>query len=163
MYLTTILFHALWLFAHPFYVSIAAVDYQENTRSIAISCRIFYDDLEVALRNDAAGNNKVDLINPPDKATIDSLLAGYLRRSFRLSVDNKAISLHYLGYEIEDDVAWCYLEAEAIPSIRRMTIDNSILFRQFPKQSNIIHVTAYGERKSTKLDNPEHQAVFDFQ
>lgn len=150
-----------WLLLHPFYVSITAVDYNKEAQRVEISCRIFYDDLETALK--AAGNTStVDLINPVNKSETDSLIAHYLRRRLGLSVNGHPQTLQYLGYEIEDDVAWCYLEVSGVTSVQRIAIDNRILLDQLANQSNILHVTAYGNRKSTKLDNPEHRAVFEF-
>ncbi|SEL80029.1 DUF6702 family protein [Parapedobacter koreensis] len=143
---------------HPFYVSITAVDFNEKTHAMEISCRIFHDDLEDALK--AAYSAHVDLISPADRPMIDSLLADYLGKQFKLAVDGELKTLHYLGYEIEDDVAWCYLEVSNVDKVQRLVIDSRILFDQFPKQSNILHVTAYGKRKSTKLDNPTRKATF---
>lgn len=150
-----------WLALHPFYVSITTVDYNKEAQRVEISCRIFYDDLETALK--ASGNaSTVDLINPGKRSEMDSLIAHYLRRHLDLSVDGHLQTLRYLGYEVEDDVAWCYLEATEVASVQHIAIDNRVLLDHFTKQSNILHVTAYGNRKSTKLDNPEHRAVFDF-
>ncbi|PPL01913.1 DUF6702 family protein [Parapedobacter indicus] len=150
-----------WLVLHPFYVSITAVDYNKEAQRVEISCRIFYDDLETALKA-AGGASTVDLINPANRNETDSLIARYLRRHLSLSVNGQLQTLRYLGYEIEDDVAWCYLEAEGVTFVQRIAVDNRVLLDQFANQSNILHVTAYGNRKSTKLDNPEHRAVFEF-
>lgn len=154
------LINAFLLVLHPFYVSITSVDYNESAQRVEISCRIFYDDLEAALK--AGGNLKVDLIKPKDKQLIDSLLSTYLQDHFRLAVNGTPLSLRYVGYEIEDDVAWCFLEASNIKTVSNIAITNRILLDQFPKQSNILHVTAHGERKSTKLDNPERRATFEW-
>lgn len=154
------LINAFLLVLHPFYVSITSVDYNEPTQRVEISCRIFYDDLETALK--AGRDLKVDLIKPKDKQLTDSLLSAYLRDHFRLAVNGKPLSLHYVGYEIEGDVAWCFLEAGNIEAVSNIAITNRILLDQFPKQSNILHVTAHGERKSTKLDNPERSATFQW-
>jgi len=152
--------NALLVLLHPFYVSITSVDYNEQAQRVEISSRIFYDDLETALK-DGRGH-KIDLINPTDKPAIDSLLASYFRNHFGLAVNGKPVSLHYVGYKIEEDVAWCFLEATGVADVERLSINNRLLFDHFPKQSNIMHVTAYGKRKSTKLDNPERTAVFEW-
>jgi hypothetical protein len=36
------------------------------------------------------------------------------------------------------------------------------LYTEHPEQINIIHVTVAGNRKSTKLDNPDSEAVMEF-
>jgi len=156
----TSLISALWVIFHPFYVSITTINHNEQEKRVEVSCRIFYDDLEEALK--ATYTGKVDLINAPNRTELDSLLAAYLRRSFGVAVDGQPIPLRYLGYEIEDDVAWCYLEASGVPAVTSMTVDNRLLLSQFPTQSNILHVTARGKRRSTKLDNPESRAEFFF-
>ena len=148
------------LLLHPFYVSITAIDYNEQAHRVEISARIFYDDLEAALKD--ARDLKIDLINPTDKSATDSLLSAYFLDHLRLSVNGKPVSVRYVGYEIDEDVAWCFLEAVNINRVERLRIDNRILFDHFPKQSNILHVTAYGKRQSTKLDNPERTAVFEW-
>ena len=150
-----------WFLLHPFYVSITTVDYNKEAQRVEISCRIFYDDFETALKK-TENVSSIDLINPPNKTEVDSLISRYLRRHLHLAVDGHPRNLHYIGYEIEEDVTWCYLEADEVASLQQITIDNQVLYGQFPKQSNILHVTAYGERKSTKLDNPEHRAAFTF-
>jgi len=145
---------------HPFYVSVTSIDYNEQAHRVEISTRIFYDDLEAALKD--GRHQSIDLINPTDKSATDSLLSTYFLDHLRLSVDGKPVSVRYLGYEIDEDVAWCFLEASNINRLERLRIDNRILFDHFPKQSNILHVTAYGERQSSKLDNPERSAVFEW-
>lgn len=152
--------NSLLLLLHPFYVSITSVDYNEHAHRVEISSRIFYDDLETALKN--GRDLKIDLINPIDKSAIDSLLATYFGYHFKLSVNGKPVSVRYIGYEIDEDVAWCYLEAQDIPQVKQLRIDNHILLDHFPNQSNILHVTVYGKRQSTKLDNPERTAVFEW-
>src|SRR3546814_531904 len=151
--------HIILLFLHPFYVSITSIDYNEPAHRVEISTRVFYDDLETALK-DGRGL-KIDLINPTDKSVADSLLTAYFGNHFQLSVNGKPVSVRYVGYEIDEDVAWCYLEVSNVTHVEQLRIDNHILFDHFPKQSNILHVTAYGKRQSTKLDNPERSAVFE--
>lgn len=55
-------FSALIAFAHPFYVSITSVDYNPSKKRVEVSCRLFYDDLEVALKNQLGQH--IDVIHP---------------------------------------------------------------------------------------------------
>lgn len=148
------------LFMHPFYVSISNIDYNQQEKRIEVSCRIFYDDLEEVLV--AQEQQKIDLLQPKNRSEIDSALQRYLTQHFTIRVNNKAVPLHYLGYEIIDDVAWCYLEAPHSRSIKTVVIDNTLLFAHFPKQSNILHLNILGTRKSTKLDAPKSKASFSY-
>jgi len=52
----------IWLlWVHPFYVSVTTIDQSRDKTSLEISSRIFYDDLEQALKDEFGG--KVDLKN----------------------------------------------------------------------------------------------------
>lgn len=153
---------AFLLFAfHPFYVSIISISSKPDREVMEISCRIFYDDLEKALGSE--NGTRTDLINPPDRPAADSAIARYIRQNLGLSVNGKALPLRYLGYDIEEDVAWCFFEApNQEKAIRQLGIKSELLYRHFDTQSNIFHITVDGKRKSTKLDNPRNRTVIDF-
>lgn len=139
---------------HPFYVSITSIDYAEDRNMLEVSSRIFYDDLEAALNQD--GNQKIDLIRPTNRTVADSAIARYLRKNLKISINGAPAPLHYLGYEIEEDVAWCFLEAKSTADgISKLGIECSTLYQLFDTQSNIFHVSVKKLRKSLKLDYPK--------
>jgi hypothetical protein len=140
---------------HPFYVSITEVKYNENSHKMEIGCRIFYDDLEEALGSER--NVKIDLIKPSDRILVDSALAQYMKGHLLLKVNGKPITLTYLGYQIEDDVAWCFLESSEVTDFKNIEFRNALLFNQFKNQTNIMHIQVGKTRKSVKLDNPTSQ------
>lgn len=153
-------FSALIAFAHPFYVSITSVDYNPSKKRVEVSCRLFYDDLEVALKNQLGQH--IDVIHPKNKAAADSAISKYIRQNFKINVNNQPRNLRYVGYEIEEDVAWCYLEVSDVPAISKLDIVNQLLFKDFKNQSNIMHIKVNNTKKSTKLDNPKRTASFTF-
>ncbi|WP_028298126.1 DUF6702 family protein [Olivibacter sitiensis] len=145
---------------HPFYVSIFTINQDKDAKNLEISCRIFFDDLEDALEKEH--HKKVDLVKGGDKEKTDEYLSAYFKKNLRIQANGKILSLQYLGYSIEDDAAWCFLEANDVGTIKEMTVLNSVLYTSHEKQSNILHVTIGGVRKSTKLDNPKTKASFSF-
>jgi len=151
---------ALFAYAHPFYVSITSVDFNSSKKRIEVSCRLFYDDLELALKNQLGQH--IDVINPKNKSIADSAISKYIRQNFKISVNNQNQNLHYVGYEIEEDVAWCYFEITNVPTVNKLDIVNQLLFRDFKSQSNIMHLKVNNIKKSTKLDNPKRSATFTF-
>lgn len=153
-------FSALIAFAHPFYVSITSVDFNPSKKRVEVSCRLFYDDLEVALKNQLGQH--IDVIHPKNKAAADSAISKYIRQNFKINVNNQPRNLRYVGYEIEEDVAWCYLEVSDVPAISKLDIVNQLLFKDFKNQSNIMHIKVNNTKKSTKLDNPKRTASFTF-
>ncbi len=161
-YLATLLgcLISLTVFAHPFYVSISSVDYNSSKKRLEIACRLFYDDLEVALKTHQ--QKKLDVLNPKEKAVLDSAISRYIKANFKLQVNGQAKEMKYVGYEVEEDVAWCYFEVPQANPVQRISIVNQLLYQDFKSQSNIMHVTVSGKRKSSKLDNPKRMVEFSF-
>jgi hypothetical protein len=145
---------------HPFHVSVLEIEHNASNKSLEISCKIFTDDFETVLAKNYG--TKVDLINPPNKAAMDTLVKKYILSHITIKVNGKPIVLNYIGFENESEAAYGYFEAEGVPSITKVEIVNSVLFDKFDDQMNIIHVKAGGNRKSTKLNYPEKMAELNF-
>jgi hypothetical protein len=146
---------------HPLYISVTEINYNATDKTLEVSCRLFTDDFENALG--AIHHTKIDLTNPKDKDIANQQVYGYLKHNLRIVLDGKPVNLEFVGYEKERDATWSYLEATNIttaPSV--IEIQNSILYDAFSEQMNLMHVTVNGKRKSTRLDNPEKNAKFQF-
>jgi len=138
---------------HPFYVSMIEIDHNAKEKTVEVSIRIFTDDLENTLKK--YGNTKVDILHPANKAEVDKLLNDYIQHKLQLKLDGKAVTLHYLGYEQQLESIWTYLEVKDVPTLKKVSVNCSLLYDYQEKQTNIFHVKANGTEKSYKLDNPE--------
>lgn len=145
---------------HPFYISVTNIDYNKQDKRLEISCRIFFDDLEDALAKQYG--ERLSLLKPANRSVVDQYLTDYLNKNLSIEVNGKVKSISYVGYEIEEDAAWCYLQIGAIEEIDDLVVHNSILYPSHKQQSNILHVSANGQRKSLKLDYPKSKASFRF-
>jgi hypothetical protein len=155
-----LLFKWLFIVLHPFYVSVTEIKHDAATNELQISSRIFADDLENVLKKQS--RQAVDITHPSNRAQTDSLIAAYISKHLLITVDGKAVKLHYIGYKIEEEAAWCFLEAENIKPFKQVHIKDDILYSEHPNQINMIHVILHDERKSTKLDNPNATADIVF-
>lgn len=160
-----LLFCKWWLTAwitlmHPFYVSVTEIRHNAPKKELEVSCRIFADDFEKALK--AQYNTTFDIIRPADRKQVDALIKDYLSKHLVITINDKVTPLSYLGYKIEEDAAWCFLEAPHVPNVQKIAIKNNILYEAHSNQINMIHVVVNDTRKSTKLDNPESTASFKF-
>lgn len=151
---------ALLCLVHPLFVSVTQIKHNPDTGIIEVSVRVFFDDFEKALSRQSG--QKVSILNPADRKKADRLIAAYLQNHLKLRVNGQSLSLKYLGYEIDEDAAWCYFESPKVNRISVMNIQNDMLYAEHPEQSNMIHIIANGKRKSIKLDNPERIAKFSF-
>jgi hypothetical protein len=145
---------------HPFHVSVIEINHNNSEKTLEISCKIFTDDFEKILAKNYKA--KTDLINPPNKAAMDTLVKKYLLSHLSINVNNKPVAFSYLGFENEGEAAYGYIEVMNIPSVSRMDIATTIMYDQFDDQMNIFHVTVNGNRKSIRLSYPEKNAVLEF-
>lgn len=150
----------LFSFLHPFYISVTDVNHNAKDKSLEISCKIFFDDLEREVKME----NKVsfDIIKPVDKSKVNALIADYIKKHLQIKVDGKLLTMNYIGYEIQEDAAWCYLEIPKVSKVGSIEINNNILFKLHSEQINMLNVTVNGQRQSTKLDAPTSRASFRF-
>lgn len=146
--------------AHPIYVSVTEIEHNAVDKTLEVSCKIFTDDFEKVLRTEY--KTPVDLINPKNKAAMDKLVNAYVQHHLKLTVDGKAVNMKYIGYEIIEEGVYSYYEAAGITQVKNISIYNNLLYEYSPEQMGLMHITVSGNRKSTKLNNPENRANINF-
>ena len=145
----TVISWALWAYLsllHPFFISLTEVRYNAGSKKMELAQKIFWDDLEVALSKEAGVT--VDFLKPKDKAKLESQVKAYLLKHTQVWVNGKLVPLTYVGYEVEEDAAWFYLESTATNLPKTVEVQNTLLLRDFDGQQNIVHV--YLNSKSPK-------------
>ncbi len=145
---------------HPFHVSVIEINHNAADKTLEISCKIFTDDFEKTLAKNY--NSKVDLINPPDKNAMDTLVKKYLYSHLSIKANGKPVTLNYIGFENDKEAAYGYIEVSNVPSVSKIDIGTNIMYDMFDDQVNIMHVIVNGERKSTKLNFPATEATLSF-
>ena len=139
---------------HPLHLSVSDIYHNPQTNSLEITQRIFIDDLEKALRQRYGRN--VDIYNSEDPELLSEIIGDYVLQNFRLSLNARPVPLNYLGYEIEEDAVWVYLEAPKVRDFKNISVRNSLLFELFTDQLNLINVKKEGAIRSLKLE-PDHE------
>lgn len=145
---------------HPFHVSVIEINHNAADKTLEISCKIFTDDFEKVLARNY--KTKVDLINPPNKTNMDTLIKKYLLSHLSVKANGKPVVFDYLGFENDHEAVFGYIEVQDVPSLSRVDISTSIMYDMFDDQMNIFHVIVNGKRKSTKLNYPERETVISF-
>lgn len=131
---------------HPFFISLTEVRFNPGSKKLEIAQKIFWDDLEVALGNHF--QEKVDFLHPKDKAKLDRQVREYLLKHNQVWVNAKPVSLDLLGFEVDEEAAWFYLESSATELPKIVEVQNTILLKDFDGQQNIVHV--YNQSKSPR-------------
>ncbi len=145
---------------HPYYVSLTEIEHNSKERTLEVSCKIFTDDFEKALR--MVNKGQVDLLKPADKEAMNKIVNEYVQKHLKINVDGKNVALKFLGYEQIEEGIYSYYQADNISSVKQVSISNNILYEYKKEQVGVIHVTVNGNRKSTRLNNPDDRASFSF-
>ena len=145
---------------HPLFVSVTEIELNAKDKTLEISCKIFTDDFEKTLRQNY--KTTVDLLKPKDKPAMDKLVSDYVQKHLLLTANGKKVSLQFIGYEQQEEGIVSFYEVKNIASVQKIDVVNNILYEYNPRQMGIIHVTANGVRKSSRVDNPDSKASFLF-
>ncbi|OQP43221.1 hypothetical protein A4H97_13310 [Niastella yeongjuensis] len=122
---------------------------------------MFTDDFEKTLSN--VFHTKVDISAPANKKENDRLVNEYIKTHLQLKLDNKMVTLTFVGFEKENDAVWSYFEVDNTATApKKIDVVNTILYESYDKQMNLMHVTVAGNRKSTRLNYPDKEASFQF-
>lgn len=145
---------------HPYFVSVTQIDHNAKEKTLEISCKIFTDDFEKTLRQNY--KTTVDLLKPKDKEAMNKLVTDYVTKHLLISVNGKPVTLQFIGYEQAEEGIESYYQVNNIPSVTKIDVTDNILYDYKKEQIGIIHAVVDGNRKSTKLNNPNDKASFEF-
>ena len=145
---------------HPLHLSSTELNYNSESKTIELSCRIFTDDFEDIL----AKNYKIkaDLSAAAKHKEMDQLINRYMAAHLKLNANGKALPLTYLGFENEKEAVVVYLESAKVNELKKMETTHTVLYDLFDDQINIIHITVNGKRKSAKLNYPNRSLITVF-
>ena len=145
---------------HPIFVSVTEIGYNVTAQTLEISCKIFTDDFEQTLRQQ--NKTKVDLLDPAYKKAMNVLVNNYIQKHLQLKVDDRNVTMQFLGYEQQEEGVTSYLQVDNIAAAKKIAVTDNILYESKPQQMQIIHVTVDGNRKSSRLNNPDDKVSFEF-
>lgn len=122
--------------AHKFYVSHLNMNYDEKSKTFQLSFSIFINDLEMTLKKQTGKKINLDEItNVNEKFVFE-----YVNEHFIAKVEGKPLKLKSIGYELEDDVVWVYIETVQTKIPESFEITNKILFELYPEQKNMVKI-----------------------
>ncbi len=157
--LTSILLFGFKLL-HPFYLGITHFKYNSKTESLETSVKLFVNDFEAALKK--INNKPVDLINGKNKDELNKMIDSYIKNHLKLKINGKESLYTFIGFELEKDVAWIYIEYKKIKNIKTLEIENTLLYDHINQQTNIVRIEVNANEQSTKLNYPEKITQFNF-
>ena len=145
---------------HPLHLSISEIVLNPKTNNLEISHRIFVDDLEDDLKERTG--QSINLSKPHDPKLVQQLVGDYLKQHFRLQVNGKTVQPHYLGFEVEEEAIWAYMEVPKVRQVSSVNVQNTIFFKRFTDQLNLINVTVGDKLQSLRLQANQNSGTLEF-
>lgn len=140
---------------HPFHLSNAEVEWNDDAKSLEIALKVWPIDLEEALENET--KRSLDLDKTED---IDELIVAYLQSHFVFrQEDGTAAGIEWLGKEVSVKSAWLYFEIPLEQSPEGMVVENTLFFEHLQDQVNLLQYRT-GRRRMTlrfAIDKPKQQ------
>ncbi|MBL0357339.1 MAG: hypothetical protein IPP72_10845 [Chitinophagaceae bacterium] len=149
-----------WAAAHPIFLSVTQIEHNAKEKTLEVSCKLFTDDFEKTLRQHYS--DKIELLNEPAKKQMNIIVNDYIQKHFSIKADGKPVILQFIGFEQEEEGIISYFQASNIASVKKITVFNNLLYEYKTEQMGIIHAIVNGNRKSTRLNNPDANAEFEF-
>lgn len=146
----SILYYIVLSAFHPLHVSVTEIEFDEKDKALEIMMRVFIDDAELTMSN-RYRKPTLDILNPKGDLTVDRMMVDYLKDHFKISLDNKAQTLNYLGHEKDGDVFILYIEVPQVKKWKTIQVMNDIFMETHEDQSNLVHVTVRKQVKSMRL------------
>ncbi len=145
---------------HPFHVGVVEIEHNPAERSLELSCKLFTDDFENALRT--RFQVPINLGDPARQQAMDSLVSRYIQEQLVLSTNGKRLVGRYLGYQQDKEAIYAFIEYPGQPKPTQLSAHCGLMYDQFTDQINIFHVTVEGKRQSAKLNYPAQDIEFRF-
>ena len=146
--------------AHKYYISVTQIDYVKEKESVQIISRIFIDDLENLLRE--RYDETLTLAGKDEPKVANAYLEKYLKEKFKVKINNKDVTIAFLGKEYDADIVKCYLEITGVKNIQTFEISNQVLFDLFNEQQNIIKTNINSKQKSVIQMPEKNTTVLNF-
>ncbi|MDN5214541.1 hypothetical protein QQ020_20850 [Fulvivirgaceae bacterium BMA12] len=146
--------------AHPFHVSVCEIDYNDKNKALEITQKIFLDDLEEGLTK--YSGEHFDITEKVHEQKVNQLLEVYYPENMQVKINGKPRPFRYLGFEMEADAMWCYLEIEKVKNLKSLEVTNTLLFETFDDQSTILHIQKDEKIRSFRLTSDEPTAQLQF-
>ena len=148
---------------HRYYFSLTEIKANTQKKSFEVSCKLFTDDIEEALLK--LNHSKVDLGSSEKNKAVQLQIENYLHERFKIVINGNPVSPHLIGFEVENDVTWFYMESTITSNSKnpvKIKITNSLLYDFIPDQTNITHITWNEKEQTEKLVNPDKEVEFVF-
>ncbi len=144
---------------HPFYISVSEIKINPSQKTAELSCKLFTDDIQEVLHQEYKQAIHLSNITPGNQSKLEK----YIQQHLKVYAGAQAITFQCIGYEIEEEAVWVYLEGKVPNTERNFSVNNTLLCEQLSGQTNIVHFTYNHTKKSSRVICPDKQFEFSFE
>jgi hypothetical protein len=134
---------------HKFYVSIYQINFNQKSKRLEITSRIFVDDLNTVLLKKY--DQKTHLGETAETPEDLVLMKKYISENLSIKINGQKKTINFFSKEMETNVLVCYYNIKDISSIKTFEIQNTCLLDLNADQQNIIQTTFYGKKETLLL------------
>lgn len=135
---------------HNFYLSISEIIYKKNIQTFEITIRFFSDDFEKTMLhydNKPLFNKEGIVLDNANNS-----ISRYLSEHFEIFDEKgKKIDYEFIGWEADNEVSWCYLEAHH-RRFEYLKVKNKLMTEMFRSQKNLVYLKYNNKETSVLLD-----------
>ncbi len=146
--------------AHNLYTSFTRIDWNENDNSLEVVIEMFAHELEAKLSLDTG--KQMTFLNEADYNVLASILPEYIQNNFIIISDNSTTNMTYLGFEVQNEVVYIYMESDLAQKPRKLTVMNAMLIDEFPGQINSITAAVGKKTQSEQIKKNGGPITFEF-
>lgn len=145
---------------HPYYMGVTELKYNSSSQRIEVSIKLFANDLEYALKKET--QKQLDIFNGVAVKN-NPVITSWCMKHFNLKVNSNPVSTLFIGYEIQDDLCWIYLETPPFTfKINRIELMQNMLYLHFKDQMHIASYNVGNANGIQKKINPNSNFIFEF-
>ncbi len=90
------------------------------------------------------------------------LINQYIQEHLQLRVNGQTKTLEFAGYQQEEESTWNYYQIKDIQQVKKIEINNFILYDFREEQINMLHININGKEQSDKLNYPDKAFSMSF-
>ena len=126
--------------AHEFHVSKLDLRHNTDASTLELTLHLFIDDLEKAMKKNGYGIQQLQTCVQSQET--EDAIARYVKDKIKININQKPVTLVYLGKEEAEsfDASYLYLEVKNVKNIQKIGIENRLMLEVFGDQKNMVAV-----------------------
>lgn len=138
-------------FTHfDFFSSMTKVDYIDGSKTLKFTTKLNTQHISQAIKID------------PNTAAFEAEVKKYVNNNVDVAINGTPKTMTFTGSQVNGESVWIYYEVGNVSDISSLSIKNSLLIGQFPKQVNIMNINYKGNLKTVNFQKGKETVEVNF-